>query len=300
MRCRICDSDRDQMFEVREMMFGYRDLFRYFQCQDCKCLQICEVPSDMSKYYPPDYYSFTTDFSKIPAEAVKNQAQAALALYFSSAGITRDCKVLDVGCGAGMHIYALKEHGFENVLGVDAFIKETIRHGNGAKVIKGTIFDIDQQWDLIMFNHSFEHMENPVEILRQVSRLLSESGTCFIRIPTVSSYAWEHYGVNWVQLDAPRHFFLYSVESIKLLGQKSGLDLKQVLFDSTEFQFWGSELYLRDIPLRAGGQARPSSIFTQAEMQSFRRKAQELNQANKGDQAAFYLGHAHAESDQIS
>jgi len=36
-------------------------------------------------------------------------------------------------------------------------------------------------------------------------------GWCVIRIPTVSSFAWEHYREQWVQLDAPRHFFLHKV-----------------------------------------------------------------------------------------
>lgn len=57
-----------------------------------------------------------------------------------------------------------------------------------------------------MFHHSFEHIADPFETLCSVRRLLS-SGTCLIRIPIVDSWAWENYGVNWIQIDAPRHFF---------------------------------------------------------------------------------------------
>ena len=67
-----------------------------------------------------------------------------------------------------------------------------------------------------MFHHSFEHLPDPIETLERVYRLMPSGGNCLIRIPLVSSEAWKKYGPHWVQLDAPRHFFLYSIESLKL------------------------------------------------------------------------------------
>ena len=56
MKCRICGNEKEnQTYEAREMMFGYKDVFRYFQCSKCKCLQIGEFPSNMYKYYPDTY-----------------------------------------------------------------------------------------------------------------------------------------------------------------------------------------------------------------------------------------------------
>ena len=40
------------------MMFGLRDEFVYFECQECHYLQIKEFPKDMSIYYPDKYYTF--------------------------------------------------------------------------------------------------------------------------------------------------------------------------------------------------------------------------------------------------
>lgn len=42
-----------------EMMFGFGEEFAYFECSKCGCLQISEIPVDISKYYPSDYYSFS-------------------------------------------------------------------------------------------------------------------------------------------------------------------------------------------------------------------------------------------------
>lgn len=59
MKCRICGNNKNnKIYQVKEMMFGFRDKFDYFQCATCNCLQISEIPCEISKYYPDNYYSF--------------------------------------------------------------------------------------------------------------------------------------------------------------------------------------------------------------------------------------------------
>jgi len=107
-----------------------------------------------------------------------------------------------------------------------------------------------------------------------------------IRIPVTSSYAWKHYGVNWMQLDPPRHLYLYSPKSLEILASKAGFIVEDIVFDSSEYQFIGSELYQRDIPLMAGWN---QEIYSKAEVENFRLQAQKLNSTGEGDQACFYL-----------
>ena len=59
MNCKVCGSDIDnKKFIIREMMFGLRDEFSYFECAKCGCLQITEIPKNIEKYHPLNYYSF--------------------------------------------------------------------------------------------------------------------------------------------------------------------------------------------------------------------------------------------------
>src|SRR5512139_2991940 len=61
MRCRICENTEDNIsYTVQERMFGTSQVLSYFQCARCKCLQIAEIPVDMSRYYPQAYYSFSS------------------------------------------------------------------------------------------------------------------------------------------------------------------------------------------------------------------------------------------------
>jgi SAM-dependent methyltransferase len=306
--CRICgNSDRNEVYSVPEMMFGYRDRFDYFQCSSCKCLQIAEVPPDMSKYYPSDYYSFTPKqrrFQNNPVDRALRRLQDRSTVFnrgilgslvfalspnkklapLSRVKLTRDSRILDVGCGGGWRLYALKEIGFRNVLGIDPYLREDIVYGNGLRVLKQSVYDVTGEWDLIMYHHSLEHVPDPVENLRAASKLLRAGGCCLVRVPTVSSYAWEQYRENWVQLDAPRHYTLPSLEGMSVLAAKAGFRVQNVVFDSTKDQFQGSELYKRDIPLVSGG-----NIFPASQVRQWKRRAKKLNRENRGDQAAFYL-----------
>jgi hypothetical protein len=139
-----------------------------------------------------------------------------------------------------------------------------------------------------MMSCSLEHMPQQLETLRAVARLLSANGACLVRIPLVSSWAWEHYGVNWSSLDAPRHFYLHSAKSFGLVAERAGFRIERTLYESDDFQFRVSELYLRDIPLESGPR-EATRIFTRSQIRDWRRQARALNLAQRGDLATFYL-----------
>ena len=128
--------------------------------------------------------------------------------------------------------------------------------------------------------------------LSHVCRVLNRGGHALIRIPVASSFAYAHYGADWAQLDAPRHHFLHSLKSIRLLAGQTGLELVDVVFDSTEFQFWASEQYIRDIPLkddRSYAVNAAASLFSDEQIVHFRQRSIALNASGQGDSACFYL-----------
>jgi len=140
---------------------------------------------------------------------------------------------------------------FRDLTGVDPFIKEDIHYSSGLRVLKKSLFEVDDQYDLITLHHSYEHMPEPLVVMKQLHRLTKEGGTVLIRIPLADSYAWRTYGVDWLQLDAPRHIYLHTCKSIERIAKQSGFHIKDIVYDSDAEQFLGSEQYKRDIPRRA-------------------------------------------------
>jgi len=310
MECRVCgNTANNDIYEAREMQLGLRETFTYFQCANCKCLQIAEVPSDLSKYYPKDYYSFNISPKKLYeglkgklrkmryAATIFNNNPLIKSLFptakyelIAQLNIGRHDKILDVGCGAGYFLYALAELGFREILGVDPFIAGNIAYENGLEIHQKSVHEVQGQWDLIMYHHAFEHVTDPLENLIKIQQLLTPEGVCLLRIPTVSSYAWEHYGVNWFQLDAPRHIFLHSIESMKVLAEKAGLELFEVVYDSNDLQFIASEKYAKNIPLTENAyKGLKGKLKKKLDKRKYRLKAKQLNKEQRGDQAAFLL-----------
>jgi SAM-dependent methyltransferase len=197
-------------------------------------------------------------------------------------------KVLDVGCGNGQVLYLLRELGFK-AEGIDPFLREDVADEYGVRVRRLELNEIHGQWDVIMFHHSLEHMPKHHEVLESVRKRLAPDGRCLIRIP-VADYAWRIYGVDWVQLDAPRHLVLHTAGSFRRLAEQSGFAVELSYCDSDAFQFWGSELYKRDVPLRKGG----AHLFSADELRRFQGTAAELNKKHAGDQAVFVLRRAAA------
>ncbi len=311
-RCRICGNEQDNRTHVaREMMFGYRDEFTYLECSRCGCVHITEVPRDLSKYYPPDYYSFRPHgrlktFLRHQWSAYAFRGRNPVGWLVTKlfvphdamvsvrrAQIAPDSRILDVGCGAGHLIQDLWHLGFKHGTGADPFIQHDLSYGpNGPNVLKRQLAEVQGELDVIMLHHSFEHMDQPADIMRHLARLLRPGGRVILRIPIADSFAWRHYGVNWMHLDAPRHFYLHSPKSIEILAQAAGLVIDSLVYEGNESQFCGSEQYLRDIPLldrRSWVRNRWGSIFTRRQRRDFRARAEELNRRREGDLACFYL-----------
>ena len=142
MQCRICGSSAEhKTYQVREMMLGLQDEHTYFQCSQCQCLQIAVIPDNLQDYYPQNYYSY-----QAPARGNRlRRALVRLRDYYAVTGESQpghllnllmpnpklatlrplnlkpDSTVLDVGCGAGLILYSLRELGFTKLLGIDPF-----------------------------------------------------------------------------------------------------------------------------------------------------------------------------------
>jgi len=311
-KCRVCENIlNNQVHLFRERYLGLGDVFEYIECGVCKSLSITNLPDDMARYYPETYYSYTEKpykrilgflkgcrdrhylgrFNPIGYLASFLLAAPAYIEWLSNLDLQPDASILDVGCGAGTLVVNLRDAGFQPV-GIDPYISQSINYTNGAKILKQSLEETVGSYDCIMLHHSLEHMALPRDIFLHLDRLLKPDGSLLIRIPVTGSYAWRTYGEHWFQLDAPRHFVLFTEAALVSLAEESGFRLRKIVYDSTASQFWGSEQYLRGIAHTSHNSyafAPDKSIFSPQEIHEYTRMAIELNMHGDGDQAAFYF-----------
>ncbi len=322
----------NQLHQAREMFFGTRDPFTYIECANCGTLQIQTVPNlasyYSSDYYSFQAIEDKTGKAGIAANALRAVGSASRRSaadhyvgedslvsdfvyrqvsrfaphllvgfpdYLKQPGfdlkIDRDSKILDVGSGAGHVLISLSHFGFRNLTGIDPFIESDRVYDSGVRVMKTELSAVNDTFDLILSNHTIEHVPDPRATLSEIYRLLRPNRYAIVRMPVVS-YAWTEYGTNWVQLDAPRHLFLFTAKFFPKLAADAGFEVKQTAYDSTAFQFWGSEQYRRDVPLldeRSYFVNPDHSEFTPEQIAQYTAEAERLNAREAGDQAVFYL-----------
>ncbi len=317
--CRICNnSNSNRNLLLHEKMYGLGTEFLYIKCDNCGCLQIAEYPENMEQFYPNDYYSFdaseSDDTSINPVisylrgerlnvhlnkktllgkilETLIGKAWLADPIG-SHININSNSKILDVGCGHGLRMKQWRNSGFRYLTGIDPYIESDIHYSNGVSIYKSDLMNFEGEYDVIFSSHSLEHMPNQHDMIKNIHRLLKPNGYAVIALPIFSEALWNEYNENWVLLDPPRHFYIHSDESFKILAQTNNFNIITKTFQSTPLELIASEQYKQNISLVDDNSYftnKNNSIFNEEELNSFGQKIKSLNNSGKSGNVRFYL-----------
>jgi 2-polyprenyl-3-methyl-5-hydroxy-6-metoxy-1,4-benzoquinol methylase len=314
MKCKCCSFDgANEVYQVKEMQLGLGEIFNYQLCSSCGCMQLLDIPVDLSVYYPSDkYYSFNALRGKLKKNWV-SRLQASYLVHgdnkllggllsigyrppaffewMKMGNVSFTDPILDVGCGDGSVLVSMHKYGFNNLTGVDPFNATDLEYGP-VKIHKKDIYELDGQYRFIMLNHVFEHMDEPVKTMQRLYDLLLPESYLVISTPVMGTYSWQHYKENWMGLDAPRHIIIHSVKSMHLLAVNAGFTVKKTEFNGTSYTLVASEQYLKGISLIDPNSYifnKQSTLFTKAEIDAFDKIAAANNSRQQGDQAAYFL-----------
>lgn len=299
------------------MFLGSREVFSYILCASCRSLSIENVPFNLvelyAKYPSPKHPQrkkshlrnllrhYMLTHSNFFAKKISNSLTSfddlrLKALY--NCKLSKNSRVLDVGTGSGWFVYELHELGFKNVIGIEPALNEDLVLENGAKVYKKTIFELNEKFDFISFHHSFEHLENPIEVLKKVTSLLTDNGTCLLRFPNIESWSFRFFKENWAGIHAPYHLFLPSKKGMEILNEKSGLRIIDIRCEQLLESFLRSTCYSLDFSshedfttnvLIKNSERGAIPVFTKQEIIFWKEKAKRVVDSGLTDYIAYYL-----------
>lgn len=224
--------------------------YSYYQCEKCRALSISPVPTEsLASIYPPNYYAFDLA-THSPLQRVKQwlDQRRLRKLLAKIPGST--LSVLDVGGGTGWMLELMKAS--------DARVQETtVVDTSEAAVQKakqaghlghaGTLesFATEKKYDLILLLNLIEHVENPAALLEKAKSLLSKKGLILIKTPNAD--CWEGRLLrhkNWGAYHCPRHWVLFTPESLKQILTRSHLQTLN-LQCTQGATFWASTLLMQ-------------------------------------------------------
>ncbi|MGN9165035.1 class I SAM-dependent methyltransferase [Tissierellaceae bacterium HCP3S3_D8] len=181
-------------------------------------VSLCKV---VNKIFPLPVHPFNLQNQgvKTYAEWQYEKGEDTLRFYLdrvSKEEMFKDKKVLDIGCGAGGKTLFYASQGVEKVWGIEV-VDHYEEEANALAQKKGLEdkfefvlgdaanipFD-DNSFDTIIMNDAMEHVDEPLEVLRECHRVLKPGGRLYVNFPPYyhpfGAHLSDVIGFPWVHL----------------------------------------------------------------------------------------------------
>lgn len=197
--CPLCFINKGLILHTQEFVIPERypipKSYDIVECQKCGF-----VYADTSASQA-DYDRFYTDLSKYEDQSTASgggdkfydaQRLKQTALDIQKVLSDKSASILDIGCGNGGLLYALKLNGYNKLIGLDPSRKCVLNViKQGITAVAGNIFSatFDAQFDCIILSHVLEHIYDLQKAIRNVTSWLRVGGILYIEVPDASRYS---------------------------------------------------------------------------------------------------------------
>jgi 2-polyprenyl-3-methyl-5-hydroxy-6-metoxy-1,4-benzoquinol methylase len=222
--CPCCQSsDYKIVVSGPDLLTGLPGLFQFVECTECGLLR--QEPRlswhNLITYYPPDYVSH----QPLPVEEKNILTKTARRyglqkrVHFIKKYVPSG-KWLDVGCGSGLILSEAKYADCWTLEGLEPVTKQALSTATKLDIpVHNSNFEEfdapNSSYDLITMFDVLEHLLNPTEGIKKISRLLRSNGYFIFAIPNLNSYDRKLFKDYWVGYDLPRHLFLYPLDLLQ-------------------------------------------------------------------------------------
>lgn len=146
----------------------------------------------------------------------------------------KDSRILEVGYGSGNWLLSMAMLGYTELSGYDIDANrenKTRLEEAGVKVLSGDFLDLklpSESYDCIRLEHVFEHLSEPMQVLRELQRLLKPGGVMVMNFPGINSVAFDFSPRHCAHRDSPRHLYLHTQRSAKNMLMNAGFSIGNV------------------------------------------------------------------------
>jgi SAM-dependent methyltransferase len=236
--CPICGGAlRRTGVAARDRLVTGDGPFGVLECPRCQYgITVPQLTNEeLGPYYAESYYEDFYEHSERRRPTLPERIRGALAKRGAERRNSRPPLVLqgvepgtmlEVGCGSGELLAHFASQGW-STYGIDpseAAVAAAARRG--AEVHAGTLDDHPwegKRFDAIVFQHSLEHIPQPVETLARARDLLAPGGRIIIDVPNWASWQRRVFGDRWFPLDLPRHLQHFSPRALEKISDKLGM-----------------------------------------------------------------------------
>ena len=237
--CPVCPAETPAVDHAQGPDFEYETTggteWSLKRCEGCGTIFLDPRPdeSELGRIYPTNYYAYDFTTKQSLGFKVKTHLDARAARGYL-ARCPQGTNVLDIGCGDGRLLRVFAELGVprERLYGCD-FDDAAIARGKeqGLQVSLGRFEEADlplASFGVVILQQVIEHVPDPASVLEKIHELLVPGGVVILETPNVRS--WDHAlfpGRYWGGYHIPRHFFLFTADSLGALLRKTGYEVAE-------------------------------------------------------------------------
>jgi len=261
--CDLCGADdAEPLLDLEDILAGTTpDRFRLVRCRRCglRYLNPRPVAEELARFYPEDYAPFTR--RGIAARVRDWQRRRDVASLWRYLG--PPARVLDVGCGTGDLLRAIRDRGNPEVLGIEPSPQAVriARERWDLDVRQGDLHAVrlpTASVDAVLLSHVIEHLPSPSATLAEITRVLRPGGALILWLPNAASWAARFWRENWIGYDVPRHLYAFTPATLGALLARHGFTVTEIRHEWLGLEWsWGLRLWAR----RRWGRGRLDRAF---------------------------------------
>lgn len=213
--CDVCGQgqyqDAHEIARVASNVRRWRDhTSTVWRCHVCGCLHSLER-QDLTTFYQ-DY-----PYGRRSLDHFTRQVFRHYIRRLQGHGLRADHTVLDYGCGEGLLLEFLGERGFTGCNGYDPY-SSTFSDANA----------LAREYDMVACQDVIEHVEDPRELMRVLSRSVRAGGMLVIGTPRADGIDLEQPTASIHSLHQPYHLHILSEKALREIGTQAGLVCEKI------------------------------------------------------------------------
>lgn len=228
IECNVCHSEK--VFRLLKTKAGQE----IYECNNCKNAFTHPRPI-LPDYKNEDFHSngeakdYITKFEDLLIEIKHSYlVQKHLITKYTD---TND-SILEIGGGEGIFTSKLSESR-PNVEMVEPSLTAAMRASSRGINVINDFFDpsrITAQYRLVTLAHVLEHVEDPVEMLKQIKKILLPDGLILLTQTNFKGFMPWLLGGSWYAWATHQHYTHFSISGIKYIAKVSGFEFVELKY----------------------------------------------------------------------
>ncbi|MEY3222666.1 MAG: class I SAM-dependent methyltransferase [Cuspidothrix sp.] len=225
--CPVCG------YEHYKSIYSRPDGLDIVSCQSCsfRFVQPQPSPEELNRFYQQGYFSGNHDFHQNTnyfesrKKGIETEQVTGWKFLKNQVDLS-DKKLLDLGCADGALLVLARQYGTSKVVGVE-FSNEAAdygRHQYNLEILNASADNLpctDQNFDIVTAFDLIEHVTDPSNLFKEVSRVLCNGGIFLGSCPDMGCF--DNWGAEWIGVQRNmEHLSYFDSNTLSKLAEKSG------------------------------------------------------------------------------